>query len=66
MKNKPDFTYYILFANTGFLSGVAYSFYQKTGFWKGLGIAIIGGFALGGVGYSIDYARNKKRENNEK
>jgi len=30
----------------GFASGVIYAFSKKTGFWKGWGIAIIGGIAL--------------------
>jgi hypothetical protein len=33
----------------GFAAGVAYAFHKKTGFWKGWGIAIIGGIATGGL-----------------
>ena len=53
-------TYQAILSPIGFAGGIYYSFKNKTGFWKGFGIAIIGSIALGGIGYGIDYARNKK------
>ena len=38
----------------GFALGIAYAFKTKSGFWKGWGYAIIGGIALGGIGYALD------------
>jgi hypothetical protein len=57
---KPTFTTFGFAIGTA--SGVAYSFYKKTGFWKGLGITIIGNIVVGYLGYSIDVAKynNKK------
>lgn len=56
-----NLTYTRIGSSVGFASGVIYAFSKKTGFWKGWGIAIIGSITLGGIGYSIDYARNKKQ-----
>jgi hypothetical protein len=60
MENK-DLKYNQLLGSIGFASGVAYAFYKKTGFWKGWGIAIIGGIALGGIGYGIDLMTKDKK-----
>jgi hypothetical protein len=54
-------TYAKIGSSVGFASGVIYAFSKKTGFWKGLGIAIIGNITLGGVGYAIDYAKYNKK-----
>ena len=43
-----------LMSGIGFAGGVVYAFAKKTGFWKGWGIAIIGGIVAGGIGYGID------------
>lgn len=51
---EQNATWQPLLGGVGFASGVVYSFYKKTGFWKGWGIAIIGGLALGGIGYGLD------------
>jgi len=62
MANKNyNYPYTTLLGSVGFLSGIVYSFYKKTGFWKGFGIAIIGNIALGGVGYGIDKAIMQKK-----
>lgn len=47
-----------LLGSIGTASGVIYAFSKKTGFWKGLGIALIGGFVAGGIGYGIDNIMN--------
>jgi len=53
--------YQSLMSGLGFAGGVAYAFAKKTGFWKGWGIAIIGGIVGGGIGYGIDkFSENKK------
>jgi 1,4-dihydroxy-2-naphthoate octaprenyltransferase len=52
-----------LIGGIGFATGVAYSFYTKTNFWKGLGIAIICSVTGSVVGHGIDHfiEGNKKR-----
>jgi len=60
MENN-NLKYYQLLSSIGFASGVAYAFYKKTGFWKGWGIAIVGGIALGGIGYGIDSMKKDKK-----
>ena len=40
--------------SVGFAAGISYAFYEKTGFWKGLGISIIGNIAGAAIGYAID------------
>lgn len=59
-KSMP-LTYSKIGSSIGFASGVIYAFSKKTGFWKGWGIAIIGSITLGGIGYSIDYAKYNKK-----
>jgi len=60
MENQT-FKWQPLLGGLGFAGGVAYAFTKKTGFWKGWGIAIIGGIALGGIGYGLDqFSKNKK------
>jgi len=49
-----------IFSGVGFATGVGYSFYKKTGFWKGFGIALIGSIALGGIGYGLDKLKQNK------
>ena len=48
----------------GFASGVAYAFYNKTGFWKGWGIAIVGAITIAsltrGVGFLTGVDNEKK------
>lgn len=56
-----NLTYTRIGSAVGLASGVIYAFSKKTGFWKGLGIAIIGNITLGGIGYSIDYAKYNKK-----
>jgi hypothetical protein len=63
-EKKINYIYTSIGSSVGFASGVVYAFYKKTGFWKGLGIAIIGNVVLGSIGYSIDYAKNIKKLNN--
>ena len=43
-----------LVGGIGFASGVVYSFYNKTGFWKGFGISIICAITGSVVGRGID------------
>ena len=52
-----------LIGGIGFATGVAYSFYTKTGFWKGLGIALICGVTGSIVGNGVDHfiSGNKKK-----
>ena len=49
----------------GFALGVAYAFKTKSGFWKGWGYAIIGGIALGGIGYALDSGRKDSQNASE-
>tara|TARA_Y100000389_G_scaffold113651_1_gene110760 strand:- start:3806 stop:4114 length:309 start_codon:yes stop_codon:yes gene_type:complete len=49
-------------SSIGFALGVAYAFKVKSGFWKGWGYAILGGFILGGVGYGVGMAKKKKTD----
>ncbi len=44
----------------GFALGMGYAFKVKSGFWKGWGYAILGGIALGGIGYGVGMAIPKK------
>ena len=60
MENS-NLKYNQLLGSIGFASGIAYAFYKKTGFWKGWGIAIIGGIELGGIGYGIDMMTKDKK-----
>lgn len=60
IKSMP-LTYTKIGSSVGFATGVIYAFSKKTGFWKGLGIAIIGNITLGGIGYAIDYAKYNKK-----
>lgn len=48
-----------IFGAVGFAGGVAYSFYKKTGFWKGFGISLIFGLASAGIGTGINYLTKK-------
>ncbi len=51
-------------SSVGFTTGVIYSFANKTGFWKGFGIALVLSMTLGGLGFSIDYALSQKKTKN--
>lgn len=44
----------------GFAMGVGYAFYKQTGFWKGWGIAIVSGIAIGGLTRGIGFLTMKK------
>ncbi len=44
----------------GFALGLGYAFKVKSGFWKGWGYTILGGIAIGGIGYAIGMAIPKK------
>ena len=46
----------------GFTIGLVYAFKVKSGFWKGWGYTILGGLALGGIGYGIGMAIPKKKQ----
>ena len=48
------YKYSTAFGSLGFAAGIGYAFYEKTGFWKGLGISIIGNVAGAAIGYAID------------
>lgn len=62
-QDKNTFTY--VGGALGFVSGVAYSFSKKTGFWKGVGITLIFNIAGAVLGKAIDYTLNQKNKNNE-
>jgi 1,4-dihydroxy-2-naphthoate octaprenyltransferase len=52
-----------LIGGIGFATGVAYSFYNKTGFWKGFGIALVCGITGSILGHGVDHfiSGNKKK-----
>jgi hypothetical protein len=62
MENKIDYgKFRALLAGVGFAGGVAVAFAKKTGFWKGWGIAIIGGIVGSGIGFGLDqFSKDKK------
>lgn len=60
-KQQESLPFTHIFGGIGFASGVVYAFHKKTGFWKGWGIAIIGGLCLYGIGYGIDSLINKNK-----
>lgn len=45
----------------GFAGGIYYSFKNKTGFWKGLGITLIIAIAGGAVGMGVDALINNNK-----
>lgn len=58
-KDKNFGSFKPIFGAVGFAGGVAYSFYKKTGFWKGFGISLIFGLASAGIGTGINYLTKK-------
>jgi hypothetical protein len=63
--NVSKYKFAHLLSSIGFVTGIAYSFYKKTGFWKGWGISIIFSIAGLSLGGGIDYiinSSNKKQE----
>lgn len=40
-------------ASIGFVSGIGLAIYRKSGFWGGVGFAILGNIAGLGLGYTI-------------
>ena len=48
-------------SSVGFALGIAYAVRNKTGFWKGLGYAIIFSVAGGSLGAGVDYLRKPKK-----
>lgn len=54
-----DHKWKALLGGLGFAMGIAYAFRYKSGFWKGWGIAIVGGIAGSGIGYGIDQFSKK-------
>lgn len=59
--NEPKYTFTHIGSALGFVSGVAYSFHKKTGFWKGLGITFIFNIVGITIGGAIDYSINQKK-----
>ncbi len=51
---------YQIGSSVGFTIGLIYAFNVKSGFWKGWGYTILGGMALGGIGYGIGMAIKEK------
>ncbi len=43
----------------GFAVGIGYSFYKKTGFWKGFGYSLLFGIMGAGLSSAIAYATTK-------
>lgn len=56
---KIHYRWAYLAGGLGFAGGVVYAFHNKTGFWKGLGIALIFNIVGAGVGAGVDSFRKE-------